>query len=127
MKKWIVYYYEKDNRCEIAGFLDGLEQEQRAKVIAWIDQLEVHGPNLPRPYADLLTDGIHELRIKISGNNERILYFFVFRNYIVLTHQFTKRKKKVPEKEIKKAQAIRDNFKKEFKTVERFEKYLKEN
>ncbi len=29
--------------------------------------LEEKGPPLPRPYADLLTDGIHELRVKLSG------------------------------------------------------------
>lgn len=125
--QWIIYYYEKENRCDIAEFLDSLKPDQRAKALAWIDQLEINGPNLPRPYADLLTDGIHELRIKISGNIERILYFFIFKDYIILTHHFTKHSNKVPVKEIKKARAIREDFKNEFKTVEKFKKYLKEN
>ncbi|HOW83174.1 MAG TPA: type II toxin-antitoxin system RelE/ParE family toxin [Spirochaetota bacterium] len=124
MSNWIIYYYENDNQCEIAEFLDCLKSEQRAIAVAWIDQLAEHGPNLPRPYADLLKDGIHELRIKLSGNQERILYFFVFKNYIVLTHQFTKHGGSVPEKEIKKAQEIRGDFKRRFKSIDDFKKYL---
>jgi hypothetical protein len=39
------------------------------------------GPTLPRPYADLLKDGIHELRIRLSGDHIRMLYFFCFRKF----------------------------------------------
>ncbi len=68
------------------------------------------GPLLPRPYADVLRDGIHELRIKISNGQVRILYFFVFEDKIVLTHPFYKNTSKVPEKEIKKAIQIREEY-----------------
>jgi phage-related protein len=68
------------------------------------------GPNLPRPYSDLLTDGIHELRIKLSGNQIRILYFFCFKNFIILTNQFVKNSDKVPKSQITKAKKRRDVF-----------------
>jgi len=47
------------------------------KIFSVFYYLEKQGPNLPRPYTDLLEDGIHELRIKLSGEQIRILYFFV--------------------------------------------------
>lgn len=67
-----------------------------------------------RPYADYLRDGIYELRVKFSSNNYRVLYFFVVRERIVLTHGFVKKSNKVPEKEIEKAIKYKLEFEKEF-------------
>ena len=78
--------------------------------MAWIDELEKQGPQLPRPYADLLEDGIHELRIKLSGDQVRIIYFFCFRDIIVLTHAFIKHSDKVPSSELVKAKRFREDF-----------------
>ncbi len=64
--------------------------------------LEENGPTLPRPYADILEDGIHELRIKLSGRQERILYFFVFHKCIILTHAFTKKPQRFREEKLKR-------------------------
>jgi phage-related protein len=72
--------------------------------------LEIHGPNLPRPYADLLEDGIHELRIKLSGEQIRIIYFFCYKEFIILTHAFRKHTDKVPKNEIAKAKNCRNDF-----------------
>ena len=110
-KQWDVEFYsDKDGNCEIAEWIMKLKVSQRDKVLAWIDKLQEMGPLLPRPYADLLHDGIHELRMKVSGNQVRILYFFVFQNTIVMTHPFYKNVSKVPEKEITKAIQLRDEY-----------------
>ena len=50
----------------VKEYIDNLSLRERAKTMAFIELLEDKGPNLPRPYADLLDDGIHELRIKKS-------------------------------------------------------------
>ncbi|WP_039927931.1 type II toxin-antitoxin system RelE/ParE family toxin, partial [Leptospira yanagawae] len=65
---------------------------------------------ITRPYADLLIDGIHELRIKLSGSQIRILYFFCYKDYIILTNQFVKNTDKVPNSEINKAIKRRESF-----------------
>ncbi|WP_308447606.1 type II toxin-antitoxin system RelE/ParE family toxin [Leptospira inadai] len=75
-----------------------------------INLLEERGPNLPRPYADFLTEGIHELRLKLSGDQVRFLYFFIFRHYIILTHAFIKNVQRVPVSEIKRAIKCREDF-----------------
>ena len=112
---WRVVHYETaDGTCPVGEFLDGLTVKERAKVLAAIDLLEEEGPDLHRPYADTLKDGIHELRIKLSGNQIRILYFFCYENFIILTNSFSKNKKRVPEKEINKAKEYRTDFLKRY-------------
>ncbi|WP_460057642.1 type II toxin-antitoxin system RelE/ParE family toxin [Spirochaeta dissipatitropha] len=66
--------------------MDSQKLKNRAKIMSWISILEENGPILPRPYADLLRNEIHELRVKLSGSQVRILYFFCFEDFIVLTH-----------------------------------------
>ena len=98
MGNWKVKYYrDLENNCEVKDCINKLNLKQQAKVLAWIDLLEEEGPTLPRPFADFLREGIHELRIKVSGNQIRILYFFVFQNYIILTHALIKTQSKVPD------------------------------
>jgi len=114
-QQWNIVYYETiDGKCEVNDFIESLKIREKAKILGWIEQLEKEGPNLRRPYADLLKDGIHELRIRISKNRIRILYFFCYQNTIVLTHLFKKDKAKVPPKEIEKAKDIRRDYLKRF-------------
>ncbi len=76
--------------------------------------LQEHGINLHRPFADTLEDGIHELRMKITGNQVRVLYFFCFKDIIVLTHDFVKTTAKVPVREIALAKKYRQDFLKRY-------------
>jgi len=107
-KKWTVIYYEAaDGNCPVEIFLNAISDKSRAKVLAFIGQLQERGPNLPRPYADLLKDGIHELRVKITGSQYRVLYFFCHQDHIILTHALRKDADRVPEGEINAAKAMR--------------------
>lgn len=126
MGDWKTFYYTtSDGVCELSDYLDGLSSNNRQKVLAWITMLGERGPTLPRPFADLLEDGIHELRIKLSGEQTRILYFFVFQECIILTHSFTKKTEAVPKAEIAKAKKCRSDFMRRFKTIKDFMKSLK--
>ena len=108
---WHVLYYESaEGECPVKEFIDSMSERNQAKTLAVIAALEGRGPNLPRPYADLLKDGIHELRVKLSGNQIRILYFFCYRDFVVLTNVLRKNTAKVPESEIRKATRCRDDF-----------------
>lgn len=114
--KWTVIYYESsEGKCPVVDFIDSRSKRNQAKVMSLISFLEEMGPILPRPYADLLEDGIHELRIKLSGEQIRILYFFCYKDFIILTHAFNKTTDIVPEPEIKKAKKYRKDFLKRFK------------
>lgn len=76
--------------------------------------LEEEGPTLPRPYPDLLENGIHELRINLSGKQVRILYFFIFQACIIVTHAFIKKTSSVPTGELVKAVTCRKDVFKRF-------------
>jgi len=128
MSNWIVIYYiDEDGKNEVHDYITSLNRNHQQKILAWIDMLEEEGPLLPRPFADTLKEGIHELRVKLSGNQIRVLYFFTFKNYIILTHAFSKNQSKVPDKEIKKAVHTRDEFILRFPTKLKFEKFLEEH
>lgn len=110
-KKWVVLYYQTgDGHCEVEKFIDSLSVRNQTKVFNWISALEEYGPHLPRPFADLVEDGIHELRLKLSGNQYRMLYFFCYGDYIILSHAFRKSVDKIPAAEIHKAQKNRCDY-----------------
>jgi phage-related protein len=88
----LVYYTDSEGRCPVEEFID------------------TQGIHLHRPYADLLEDGIHELRTKVSKLRYRVLYFFWQGNRIVITHGITKTTKRIPPREIGRAKAYRDDW-----------------
>ncbi len=103
MSEYEVLFYEvKDGRCPVQDFLDNLNLKARAKAAKWLELLEREGPNLPRPYADIIRGKIRELRVIFGGQHYRFLYFFHGKK-IVVTNGFTKKTSAVPEEEIVRA------------------------
>ena len=62
------------------------------------------GHELRRPRADMLRDGVYELRARVGTVNYRILYGFVGKDVALLAAGLTK-EKKVPAREIDQAAA----------------------
>lgn len=92
--KWKVIFYEtEDGKCPVESFINSRSINNQAKIERFLEHLEVKGPSLPRPYADLLEDGIHELRIKLSGNQVRFLYF-LFLKILLLLHMFLSKRQR---------------------------------
>ena len=108
---WHVLYYESvDGKCPVKEFIDSRSERNQAKILATIAALEERGPNLPRPYADYLQDGIHELRIRLTGDHVRVLYFFCYKDFIVLTNAIIKHMSRVPPAAIREAKRCRSDF-----------------
>lgn len=110
----VIAYEDSEGYSEVDAFIESVKERDQAKIYSFIDLLGINGPQLPRPYADILRDGIHEMRVKLSGKQTRTLYFFCYGNYIVLSHIFIKSSDKVPDNEIDKAIAHRKDFVKRF-------------
>jgi DNA-binding Xre family transcriptional regulator len=97
-KKWSILFCDPYFRpCPAAEFLESCRPSHQIKVLHFLELLEETGPTLPRPYADLLRGGIHELRIKLSGDQVRLLYFFCFETFIVLYQALKKHTSAVPK------------------------------
>lgn len=110
-KKWrILFCDEMEQFCPVTDFINQCEPKHQVKVLRILSLLEDQGPLLPRPYADTLRDGIHELRFKLSRENVRVLYFFCFQHYIVLYNVFFKNTGRVPEKHINTMISYREKF-----------------
>ena len=60
-----------------------------AKCVVRIGRVAELGHELRRPEADLLRDGIYELRARLGTVNYRMLYFFHGRSAAVLAHAIT--------------------------------------
>ena len=113
--EWKINYYSKQNgSTPVKEYMDKLSLNERAKMLSFIGLLKEKGPNLHRPFADLLEDGIHELRIKLTGTQVRVLYFFCYQNIIVLTNVFDKHSDKVPIEQIKLAKENRNDYLRRF-------------
>lgn len=106
----IIYCDEQMDPCPVTEFIEKCQPKHQVKIIRFLSLLESMGPTLKRPYADLLKDGIHELRIKLSGDQIRMLYFFCFRKYIVFYTAFVKNTDRVPEKFISHVKRYRGQF-----------------
>ena len=105
----VIFYSDKRERCPTEEFLNELELRIRAKVEKWMEKLEEEGPNLPRPFADVLRGKIRELRISFGSNHYRFLYFF-FGKKIIITHGFSKKSDRIPVGEIERAERSMRDF-----------------
>lgn len=105
----VEFYKDSKERCPTIEFLYELETKVTAKVAKWMDKLKEEGPNLPRPYADIVKGKIRELRVGFGSNEYRFLYFFSGKK-IIITHGFLKKTDKVPEGEIERAERYMKDF-----------------
>ena len=105
----VEFYKDKKGDCPTIDFLNKIHTKIRAKVVKWITHLQREGPNLPRPYADIVQDKIRELRVGFGSNEYRFLYFF-FGKRIIVTHGFIKKTQAVPLGEIERAKRYMNDF-----------------
>jgi phage-related protein len=96
----VIYYQEAPGDVPVRDWLldVGRTHGKRAmaECLAVIGELQARGHELRRPKADILRDGIHELRARSGTLRFRILYFFHGRRAAVLAHALTKKGARVP-------------------------------
>ena len=98
-------YREDDGRAPFLDWLQEIERRNRKvykKYRSYVRRLAEQGHELRRPTADLLRDGVYKLRFNMLGVNYLVLYGFVGKDLVMISHGITK-KGKVPPAEIDKA------------------------
>ena len=108
----LLFFQDADGVAPVWEWLKDLRAanpKAYAKCVVRIRRLVELGHELRRPEADLLRDGIYELRARLGTVNYRILYFFHGRNVAVLAHAITK-KDDLPVVEINRAVARKQTF-----------------
>ena len=101
-------FYFEDNKgvAPVRDYILALPTAKKAKVFAYLHHLENVGPSMRRPMADYMGDrsGLYELR---PGRN-RVIYFYLQRNKIILLHAFLKKTEAIPEADIRVAEDRKD-------------------
>ena len=86
----VVLYLEEDGSCPFLEWFEKLPTKAQDKCYLRLERLREMGHELRRPEADYLRDGIHELRVSLSGVHHRILYFFHGAAAAVVSHGLAK-------------------------------------
>lgn len=100
------FYRAPRGTCPVREFLGVLPDRLQMKVAAWLGMLQEQGPQLHRPYSDVVQGPIRELRISLGRLEVRLLYFF-HGSRIIVTHGFLKKCQRLPPMEIKRAHRYR--------------------
>ena len=100
----ILMYRNQRGDQPVEDYLGGLEWKHRRKIATRLELLAQEGPDLKRPYADVVQRPIRELRVALGRLQHRILYYFVIKDAVVLLHAFAKKTQKAPTREIQVAQ-----------------------
>ena len=117
MPNWEIYYYKNKKGDEpVREFIESHRLKDQVKIFDWIARLEELGPNAMRPLVDYLGDKIYELRIKLSDTETRILYFYMFKDCIILADSWNKKKEASSKTEYKKHIEIAMNCLKDYET-----------
>ncbi len=99
------FFVDERGHAPVAEHLTSLPVQHRAKLLALIKMLEQEGANLPFPYSSQVRGKLRELRTQQGKDKLRILYFGDARRVFVLLHGIVKRSAKLPEEDIRTAEA----------------------
>ena len=104
MARWKIDYYKTSSGREpVQEFIENLPEISRSRVHNTIELLAEFGPILKMPHAKKVTGTpLWELRI-LGEASIRFFYVAKIGQSFLLLHGFTKRKQKIPKKEIKTA------------------------
>ena len=93
---WAITYYSESVQADILA----LPARLLARYLRYADRMEVYGPDLGMPHTRAMGGGLFELRLKATEGIARVLYCTMIGKRIMILHQFRKKTKKTPPKEI---------------------------
>ena len=100
MPETTIWFYREGGRAPALRWLASVDARTERRTKAALSRLVRFGHELRRPNADLLRDGIHELRFRVGHLNHRLIYFFYEGIAVVISHHLIKQQSRVPELEI---------------------------
>jgi len=101
------YKHSRTGKSFALEYIEKLRDKEKSKVLKYIEFLRINNGYLDEPYSRHIKGKIRELRIDFSPNRNRFFYFIFIKKTIIILHSFSKKTKKTPVSEIKKAE---DNY-----------------
>ena len=103
MKRIIAY------KRYFVDFVATLSKEEHKKLQRALDLLKTED-KIPRHYIKYIRDGLYEFRVNYGNNEFRIFFIYDGDTIVVLFNAFRKKTQKTPEREIKKAIKLKDEY-----------------
>lgn len=94
-----IIFYEK-NRIPVREFIEKLDLQDRAKILACLKSVEELGFECPRVAFRQIRGKLWEIKINAAKTGVRIFYVTIKYEVIVLLHAYKKQTQKAPTKEI---------------------------
>ena len=94
--QWTVTFYDTDVEAEVLELPPGL----LARFLRYAERMEGRGPDRGIPHTGAMGGGLFELRLKATEGIGRIFYCTMIERRIVILHQFLKKSRKTPRKEL---------------------------
>jgi phage-related protein len=103
MRKLIAFgnYYH-----ELVSKLNAGEQHKLEYILTLMGSKD----RMPEKFIKFVRDGLYELRLDYSGNAYRLFFIFDEDAIVVVFNWFQKKTQKTPEREIRKALRIREEY-----------------
>uniref|UniRef100_A0AB33J835 Type II toxin-antitoxin system RelE/ParE family toxin n=2 Tax=unclassified Prevotella TaxID=2638335 RepID=A0AB33J835_9BACT len=99
-------------------FLQKLSVQERMKILRSLDLLASED-RIPRHYIKFIRDGVYEFRVTYLNNEYRIFYIYDGHTIVVLFNCFKKKTQKTPDREIKKALNLKNEYERNKENIER--------
>ena len=93
---WTVTFFNARAEREVLDLPLGL----LARFLRYAERLEAFGPDLGMPHTKPMGRGLFELRLQATEGIGRVLYCTVPGRRVVMLHQFIKKTRKTPAREI---------------------------
>lgn len=107
----IEFYEESNGDCPVEEFLENISNNKlKIKTLRNIAELSIRGGSAKPPLSVYIDDGIFELRTKQGSNIDRIFYFFILGNKVVMTNGYIKKSQKIDSREFERAKRYRDRY-----------------
>ena len=103
MEKKAIYYEDAKGQKPVKEFINSFDAKTKAKILARVHYLQEHWHEVKRPFVDYVDEGLYELRVEFAWNTVRVIYAYMFKDYIVLLHGLKKKTAKLPKNDILKA------------------------
>lgn len=103
MDRKVIYYEDNRGRKPVKEFINRFDNKTKGKVLARFEFLERHWHEARRPFVDKIDKDLYELRVEFAWNNIRIIYAYMFKDYIVFLHGLQKKSSRIPENDKLKA------------------------
>ena len=103
MRKIITY------KNYFSDFINKLSMDEINKVRRALDLFKVED-RMPRHFIKFIRDGIYEFRVNYGNNEFRIFFIYDGDTVVVLFNAFKKKTQKTPDKEIKKAIKLKEEY-----------------